>query len=60
MDKGAPADAAWVQQQANALDTYAKAHSETEIAVIPEIAALVIGHLTPEPAGIRLFDLSSG
>ncbi|HVS93995.1 MAG TPA: beta-N-acetylhexosaminidase [Mucilaginibacter sp.] len=54
-DKNAPADAAWVQQKANALDVYSKAHYETEIAVIPEIAALVMGHLAPEPASYSAF-----
>jgi len=55
IDSGSAADAAWVQQQANALDNYARAHSETEIAVIPEIAALVVGHLAPEPAAYSAF-----
>ncbi|MBS1530686.1 MAG: family 20 glycosylhydrolase [Bacteroidetes bacterium] len=55
IDNGSPADAAWVQQQANALDAYSKAHNETEIAVIPEIAALVTGHLAPEPTVYSAF-----
>jgi hexosaminidase len=49
-DKGIANDADWVKQRSAALDTYGKAHSETEIAVVPEIAALVIGHLVAEPA----------
>ncbi|HEX3385225.1 MAG TPA: family 20 glycosylhydrolase, partial [Mucilaginibacter sp.] len=53
--KGTSADAAWIQQQANALDSYSRAHSETEIAVIPEIAALVTGHLPPEPSAYSVF-----
>jgi hexosaminidase len=55
IDNGAQADTTWIQQQSNALDTYGKAHSETEIAVIPEIAALVTGHLAPEPASYSAF-----
>jgi len=55
IDKGTAADGAWVQQQANALDNCAKAHNETEIAVIPEIAALVTGHLAPEPTTYSAF-----
>jgi hexosaminidase len=55
IDKGAAPDAAWVQQQANTLDNCAKAHNESEIAVIPEIAALLTGHLAPEPASYSAF-----
>ncbi|MBS1525202.1 MAG: family 20 glycosylhydrolase [Bacteroidetes bacterium] len=54
-DKNTPADGTWVQQKANALDAYSRAHYETEIAVIPEIAALVTGHLAPEPASYSAF-----
>jgi hexosaminidase len=54
-DKSAMPDGSWLQQRANALDNYSKAHNETEIAVIPEIAALVTGHLAPEPAAYSAF-----
>jgi hexosaminidase len=54
-DKGASPDPAWIQQQATALGSYAKAHGDTEIAVIPEIAALVNGSLAPEPASYKVF-----
>jgi len=53
-DKGIN-DAAWVQQRSAQLDTYAKAHYETEIAVIPEIAELVVGHVVPEPESYPQF-----
>jgi hypothetical protein len=55
IDKGTAPDGAWIQQQANTLDNYSRAHNETEIAVIPEIAALVTGHLAPEPASYSAF-----
>jgi hexosaminidase len=54
-DKGAPSDPVWIQQQVSALGLYAKAHGETEIAVIPEIAALVNGSLAPEPTSYKVF-----
>ena len=54
-DKGAAADPAWMEQQAAALDGFAKAHGETEIAVIPEIAALVSGRLAAEPDSYKVF-----
>ena len=54
-NKGASPDSVWIQQQANALDLYAKAHGDTEIAVIPEIVALVEGSLAPEPASYKAF-----
>jgi hexosaminidase len=54
-DKGASSDPVWIQQQAHALDSFAKAHDDTEIAVIPEISALVNGSLAPEPASYRVF-----
>jgi hexosaminidase len=55
MDKNMQDDGAWIQQKANALDAYGKAHYDVEIAVIPEIAALVTGHLAPEPASYAAF-----
>ncbi len=55
IDKGAPADANWIQQKSNALDALGKAHAETEIAVIPEIGELVIGHVVAEPASYPAF-----
>jgi hexosaminidase len=54
-DKGASPDPGWIQQQAKALDSYAKAHGDTEIAVIPEIMALTNGSLAPEPASYKVF-----
>ncbi len=48
-DKGTSNDAEWLTKRTASLDTYGKAHFELEIAVIPEIAALVIGHLVAEP-----------
>ena len=51
---GSP-DPVWVQQQAKSLDSYTKAHGETEIAVIPEIAALVNGSLASEPTSYKMF-----
>jgi hexosaminidase len=53
--KGTAHDAAWVQKQSGALDALGIAHNETEIAVIPEIGALVIGHLVAEPATYSAF-----
>jgi hexosaminidase len=55
IDKGTANDAAWVKQQSNALDEFGKAHNETEIAVIPEIGALVTGHLSNEPVSYSAF-----
>lgn len=55
IDKGTSLDGTWLRQQANALDNYSKAHNETEIAIIPEIAALLTGHLAPEPATYSAF-----
>jgi hexosaminidase len=54
-DKGVSSDPAWIQQQTAALTLYAKPHGAAEIAVIPEIEALVNGRLAPEPASYRLF-----
>lgn len=54
LDKGT-VDAAWVQKQADALSTYGKAHAETEIAVMPEISELVIGHVIAEPVSYSAF-----
>jgi hexosaminidase len=54
IDKG-NVDASWVQKQSDALSTYGKAHSETEIAVIPEISELVIGHVIAEPVSYSAF-----
>jgi hypothetical protein len=55
MDKGTAGDAAWVQKQSDALTTFEKAHYETEIAIIPEIEELVIGHTIPEPEKYSMF-----
>ena len=55
MDKGTVNDAAWVQKQSDALTTIEKAHYETEIAIIPEIEELVIGHTIPEPEKYSMF-----
>lgn len=55
MDKGIANDAAWVKQQSDALGIYEKAHNETEIAVIPEMEALVLQHMVPEPASYPSF-----
>ena len=55
IDKGTVNDAGWVKQQSDTLDLLGKAHNETEIAVIPEIMALVTGHLAPEPASYSVF-----
>jgi hexosaminidase len=54
-DKGTATDAAWAKQQLDSLDGFGKAHNETEIAVIAEIAALVTQHLAPEPAAYSAF-----
>jgi len=48
-------DATWVQQKTTQLDSYAKPHYETEIAVIPEIAELLIGHVVAEPESYPAF-----
>ncbi len=55
VDKGAAIDASWVQQRSDALATYGMQHNETEIAVIPEIAELVIGHTVTEPSTYPAF-----
>ncbi|MDB4920207.1 beta-N-acetylhexosaminidase [Mucilaginibacter sp.] len=55
IDKGNANDTDWVKQQSDTLDIFGKAHNETEIAVIPEIIALVTGHLAPEPASYSVF-----
>jgi len=55
MDKAITPDAIWIQQKSDALTTYGKQHNETEIAVIPEIAELVIGHTVAEPATYPAF-----
>jgi len=55
MDKATANDAAWVQKQSDALTTFEKAHYETEIAIIPEIEELVIGHTIPEPEKYSMF-----
>ncbi|WP_426671265.1 beta-N-acetylhexosaminidase [Mucilaginibacter sp. McL0603] len=49
MDKGTANDANWVKQQSDALSAFEKAHNETELAIIPEIEELVIGHTIAEP-----------
>ncbi|TWI95847.1 hexosaminidase [Mucilaginibacter frigoritolerans] len=54
-DKMLPVDADWVQKKSDELGTYEKSHNDTEIAVIPEIAALVTGHLAAEPASYPTF-----
>ena len=54
IDKGTM-DAAWVQKQSDMLAVFEKAHYETEIAVIPEIEELVIGHTIPEPEKYSMF-----
>ena len=54
-DKQAPTEAAWIEKQRDQLRTYARAHHETEIAVIPEILALVSGQLTAEPETYPVF-----
>jgi hexosaminidase len=55
IDKGIADDAAWVKQQSGILDGLGKGHNETEIAVIPEIGALVTGHLVAEPVSYSAF-----
>jgi hexosaminidase len=55
MDKGTANDAAWVQKQSDALTAFEKAHYETELAIIPEIEELVIGHTIPEPEKYSMF-----
>lgn len=54
-DKALPADAAWIQKKSTELGTYEKSHGDTEIAIIPEMASLVTGHLAPEPASYPAF-----
>ena len=54
MDKGVT-DASWVQKQSDALAVFEKAHYETELAVIPEIEELVIGHTIVEPEKYSAF-----
>lgn len=53
-DKGV-IDASWVQKQSDALTAFEKAHYETELAVIPEIEELVIGHTIAEPEKYSAF-----
>lgn len=53
-DKGVT-DSNWVQKQSDALTTFEKAHYETEIAVIPEMEELVIGHTIAEPEKYSAF-----
>ncbi len=53
--KGTANDAIWVQKQSDALTVFEKAHSETELAIIPEIEELVIGHTIPEPVAYSQF-----
>ena len=53
-DKGI-SDSAWVQKQSDALAAFEKAHYETELAVIPEIEELVIGHMIAEPEKYSAF-----
>nr|WP_197486674.1 beta-N-acetylhexosaminidase [Mucilaginibacter sp. L294] len=55
MDKSTPNDAAWLKQQSDALSAFKKAHNETEIAVIPEIEALVLQHIIAEPTSYPAF-----
>jgi hypothetical protein len=55
MDKGTANDAAWVQKQSDALTVFEKAHNETELAIIPEIEELVIGHTIAEPVAYSQF-----
>jgi hexosaminidase len=54
-DKGAASDAAWVQKQSDTLTAFEKAHNETELAIIPEIEELVIGHTIAEPEKYSAF-----
>ncbi len=54
-DKGTANDANWVKQQSDALTTFEKAHNETELAIIPEIEELVIGHTIAEPVTYSAF-----
>ena len=54
-DKAGSPDTAWIRQQAIALGSYAKVHGDTEIAVLPEITALVNGALLPEPTAYKVF-----
>jgi hexosaminidase len=54
-DKANPSDTLWDQQQVEALRAFTKPHGETEIAIIPEISALVSGTLPPEPASYPVF-----
>lgn len=48
-------DPSWVQKQSDALAAFEKAHYETELAIIPEIEELVIGHAIPEPEKYSAF-----
>ena len=54
VDKGI-SDGSWVEKQSDALAVFEKAHYETELAVIPEIEELVIGHTIPEPEKYSAF-----
>lgn len=55
IEKGAVNDASWVKQQSDALSAFEKAHNETELAIVPEIEELVIGHTIQEPVAYSLF-----
>jgi hexosaminidase len=55
IDHGTATDASWLQQKSAQLDIYGKASHEMQIAVIPEIAELVIGHVVPEPTTYPAF-----
>ncbi|MGZ3833090.1 MAG: beta-N-acetylhexosaminidase [Mucilaginibacter sp.] len=55
IEKGTANDGGWVKQQSDALGVFEKAHGETTIAVIPEIEALVLGHLVAEPVAYPAF-----
>lgn len=53
--KGTSNDTAWVKQKTASISAYSKPVAETEIAVLPEIRALVTGKLDAEPASYPLF-----
>jgi hexosaminidase len=55
VDRALSADTAWIQKKSTELGIYEKSHNDIEIAVIPEIASLVTGHLFPEPASYPAF-----
>jgi hexosaminidase len=54
IDKGG-ADADWMKKQSDTLGAFEKSHYETELAVIPEIEELVMGHTIPEPEKYSAF-----